>query len=328
MAETGPRRHRMSPSSPRRRGPGGVDRSDVRRKTLGSRLRGNDRRECDLHAVRVTLVAPAPRPRTVEVRAQHRHAVEEARAGPVQQVAVGDEQIAVAHGGDARPAQPVVEPRRALAVVVAADDHVGLRREDRLDRDRRRRQRQRREHVVAAARRDRLRNEVAAADRVERLVPDFVEHAQLRRRSRIARPAPHAGARNSAAAGSRDRRRARERAELLDVVRDARDRLRIADEHRDVLRAQRGELRRRRVRPRDDEVRRERHDALQVERRRVAHARQRPRRRGPVAVRDDADHGAAGARGEQQFGRVRREADDALRRLAPASRRCPHRRSP
>ena len=61
--------------------------------------------------------------------------------GAVQQVAVDDQQIALRHRRQRRPAPPLLEPVRAQAVVGRGDDDLGLRRQHRLDADRRRRQR-------------------------------------------------------------------------------------------------------------------------------------------------------------------------------------------
>jgi hypothetical protein len=69
-----------------------------------------------------------------------------------------------------------------------------------------------------------------------------------------------------------------------------------------------------RIRPGDDEVRRERDDPFEIEGRRISDTWQRSRLRRPVAVRDRAHRGRCGARRIEELGRVRGEADDALRR--------------
>ena len=73
------------------------------------------------------------------------------------------------------------------------------------------------------------------------------------------------------------------------------------------------DLRRRRVRPRDDQVRLQHRDALEVERVDVADDRQRFDGGRIVGALDDADDRRARAGREQELGRVRREAHDASR---------------
>ena len=90
------------------------------------------------------------------------------------------------------------------------------------------------------------------------------------------------------------------------------------------------DLRRRRVGPGDDEVRRERDDALEIDRVDVADARAAcVPRGGQSEVSTVADDAVAGARREHELGRVRREAHDPPRRrgertIAPASSIDPH----
>lgn len=66
--------------------------------------------------------------------------------------------------------------------------------------------------------------------------------------------------------------------------------------------------------PDDDQIGLQCGDALEIERLVVADARYGARGGGIVAVRDGADEPGAAAGGEDQLGRMRREADHPLRR--------------
>ncbi len=143
-------------------------------------------------------------PRAIDGRAQLGHAFGKARSGPMQPVGVHDVDLPVAHRRHAAPAGPGVEPRRPRGAIGAGDDRLGPRRDHRLHRHLRRRQRERGEHVLAAARGDRLADQVPAADRVGRLAPDLVEDARPSRDRRHPpwRPPPAPGTRRAAVAAT------------------------------------------------------------------------------------------------------------------------------
>ena len=255
----------------------------------------------------------APRPAVpVDRGAQRLGAGDKARAGAVQQVGVDGDQRPVRHRRQRRPLLPVVEPGRRRAPRGAGDDHVGSRGQHRLDADDRCGQRQRREHVLAAAGPHGLRHEVASAQRVQRRVPDLVEHPHRRTGTAPCDQVLPALAQR-ARGRDRDVARSRQRPEPFELVGDRRRRRRVGHEQGDAARRERGRLRRRRVGPADDEVGLQRDDALEVERARVADGGQRARRGGEIGGRDDTDDVVARTGREQQLGRVGREADDAAR---------------
>jgi hypothetical protein len=109
-------------------------------------------------------------------------------------------------------------------------------------------------------------------------------------------------------------RRAGQHAQPLEVDGDVVDRFRVGGEDRDAAPADRRELRRGRVRPRDDEVGRERDEPLEVDRVDVADARQARGLRREVRAGDDADDLRTRARREQELGGVWRELNDPARR--------------
>ncbi len=70
--------------------------------------------------------------------------------------------------------------------------------------------------------------------------------------------------------------------------------------------------------PNHDQVRPQRHEALEIDRGHVSDARHLARRRRLIGVLDRRHDFAAGAGGEQHLGGARRQAHDAQRRLAHA----------
>jgi hypothetical protein len=153
---------------------------------------------------------------------------------------------------------------------------------------------------------------VAAADRVERSVPDLVEHAD-RSRSRVSGPQPGEPGAQLRRPRARSGQRAGQRPQPLEVDGYAVDRRRVRDEHRHAARDEWPELRRRRIGPGDDQVGRERHDALEVERAGIADSGLPCDFRRPIGRGEHADHALAGASGIQQLGGVRRKADNSYR---------------
>ena len=156
------------------------------------------------HGVPARLAHPfaiARAPRRASRTAPRRRRRSAART--MQQVAVGDEEIAVAHGGNARPALPVVEPRRApcrrrcratitsgAAATTASTDTDGA-------------------GSVSAAKtlsppHSAIASEMRwrAADRLQRLVPHLVEHAQIAGAPRVLRGAAPRAARAARGRGA------------------------------------------------------------------------------------------------------------------------------
>ena len=103
----------------------------------------------------------------------------------------------------ARPASPASATSRTatrdVPGIVGAHDHLWRGGDHRFEIDLRRGQRERREDVATAAHRDGFRDEMVAADGVERTVPYLVEHGQ-RRRERWSRFSPARRARRASAA--------------------------------------------------------------------------------------------------------------------------------
>jgi hypothetical protein len=83
----------------------------------------------------------------------------------------------------------------------------------------------------------------------------------------------------------------------------------------DSPRAQRRHLFRRRIRPRDDQVGRERDNALEVQPVRIADPGFRRRLGRPIGCRQNAYDAVACARGVEELRRVRRETHDSRGRL-------------
>src|SRR4029079_6789699 len=146
------------------------------------------------------------------------------------QVAVGDQQVVVANGRHVAPAPPVVEPGGAASIVAAGDDGVRPGRDDSLERYRGRRRCQRGKDVSATAQRDRLGYQVAAADRLQWLVPHLIKHGNRRRSSEFCGQRVVTGTQRRSG-GLRGRRGGGERTQCFDVARDSRNRLGIADEN-------------------------------------------------------------------------------------------------
>ncbi len=160
---------------------------------------------------------------------------------------------------------------------------------------------------------------MASPHGVQRPVPDLVEDGK-RTRPRVLR------LECCDARAQRRRRlcrlgaRAGQRAESLDVARDAVDGARVREEHGDPERAQRRQVLRCRVRPRHDEIGRERDDVFEVDHRGVGHPRQRSRFGGIVAVRSHRHDRRPGACGKEHFGGMRRETHDAPRGMRELER--------
>ena len=94
----------------------------------------------------------------------------------MQKIRIDHEQIAPGDCGKLAPLIPFVEPCRPDRIVGAGDDRFGSRRKHIFDADGWRRRGERSEDVLAAAQADRRRNQMPSAHRIERLMPDFVEH--------------------------------------------------------------------------------------------------------------------------------------------------------
>ncbi len=80
----------------------------------------------------------------------------------------------------------IASPGASSPAPAAAHDDLGILLQHRLDADRRRQRRQVGEHVDAAAQPYRVADDLAAVERVQRLVPDLVEH-RYRRRAAVTR---------------------------------------------------------------------------------------------------------------------------------------------
>ncbi len=167
-----------------------------------------------------------------------------------------------------------------------------------------------RENVFATTQPDRGADQMPPADRVERLVPDFVENRKLGRGNRPSFQRGKAGTETRSRACGLCRG-AGERAQPFDLDRDRRRRPWIGDEDRGADGTQALDLRRGKIRPDDDQVGLECNDALEVEAGGSADLNQPRRFRRPVGRCQDTDDAIARTGGKQELRRMRGEADDA-----------------
>lgn len=221
------------------------------------------------------------------------------------------------HRGQARPCAPARKARQRLIGGTRAGsrghDDFGVGSEHRLVRHGRHQRREPREHVAAAAQRDHLAEQTRPVQRHERAIPDLIEHRHGRPR-RVAR----AQLRDRVAIVRGRRLRARLRAEQLAEARergrDVVERARFAEEQRNAERAQSvGLALRVAMAPDHDQIGLQRGDAFEVERAVVADARHALGCGRVVAVVHGAHQFGAAAGRIDEFGRMRREADHALR---------------
>src|SRR5450830_39227 len=105
--------------------------------------------------------------------AQRRRALDHAGAGPVDQVAVDGEQVALPRRLHVRILAP--QPRAALFLLGRAEDGFGIGLQHRFRADDGRRDLLAGEDVLAAAYLQRIADDMRAVERVQRLVPHLVE---------------------------------------------------------------------------------------------------------------------------------------------------------
>lgn len=170
------------------------------------------------------------------------------------------------------------------------------------------------EHIDAAAGVDRLADQVQAVDGHQRLVPELPEHPH-RATAGVAAlefaPTGLEGCRGLVALRGTPQQHA-------DAAQRVGDALRLADLALVDRQAERAQARLvalvQAAVPNQNQVGLQLDDGFEVERERVAHDGQGARRRGMVAVADDASQGVAAARGKHDLGQVRPEADHPTRR--------------
>jgi hypothetical protein len=251
--------------------------------------------------------------RYLELFAQLRCAGDHARTRTVDQTAVDGEEVVLADRSQGRIRLPDIHA--AVILFGRREDRLGILLQHGFDADDRRRHGEVGEYVLGAAQAQRVADDLAAIQGVQGLVPDLVKGAHDRTvgvaLAQVGQLAPQiVGGAARYVVG------AHQLAQLGDAVRNVLELLRLAVEHRNAELAHHLDLAfGLAVAPHDDQVGFQGDDALQVDLAVRADLRNLLRVFRKVAVRHDADHVAAAARGEQQLRDVRRQRNHTLRRL-------------
>lgn len=230
------------------------------------------------------------------------------------EIAVEQRELVATHGVDRAKSPPAGEIARGVLGPSRTGHELRVGRRRSLPADGGGEEGQAGEHIDAAAGVDRLADQVQAVDGHQRLVPELPEHPH-RATAGVAAlefaPTGLEGCRGLVALRGTPQQHA-------DAAQRVGDALRLADLALVDRQAERAQARLvalvQAAVPNQNQVGLQLDDGFEVERERVAHDGQGARRRGMVAVADDASQGVAAARGKHDLGQVRPEADHPTRR--------------
>jgi len=232
----------------------------------------------------------------------------------MQQIRIDANERLLPHGRNLRPALPIVFPSREIFFRSPDENDLRLRGDDRFTQNHRRRRGQRRENIAPTATADCLIDQTAAADGIERRIPELIKHGN-RHCCTAARSCDVFQSRAvMLRGGARRCFVAAENAQRFDVVGDSLRHRRVGHIHGEMQRAKRLSLRDGKIRRRNDQRRFQRDDAFEIQRVGVADDRQRFNGGRRVGIFGHCDQLRPRAGGEHQFSSVRRQRDDALRR--------------
>ncbi len=227
-----------------------------------------------------------------------------------QQLALHRVDMPLLHGTHGDPALPVGRQFRISRRITACDDDLGIARQHRLHRHGRRKVRQVGKDIPATTKPDDITDKMVAVDCHQGLLPYLVKHAHRRARGIAVTEFPVTlieltdhPCRPVLVAG--------QPAQSLQAAGDIGHDLRLGHEHGNPQPAQALQLPgRAAAAPGDHQLRPQRQNRLEIETTATANLRYLLRRRRIVTVLGRAHDGLTGTDRKQQFGNMRRQADD------------------